>query len=63
MRRTLGGTLNMRATRERARFLTPGDRPWTIQPPPGWPREPSLDERLFLLEMNRQSDRETRGEL
>lgn len=53
----------MRATRERAPFLTAGDRPWTIQPPPGWPREPSLDERLFLLEMNRQADRDRRHEL
>ncbi|MFP5252761.1 MAG: hypothetical protein ACLGH4_03080, partial [Actinomycetes bacterium] len=53
----------MRSTRERARFLTVEQRPWTIDPPPGWPREPSLDEQLFLLEMNRQSERVMRGEL
>ena len=43
----------MRSTRARARFEAPGERAWTIEPPPGWPREPSLDERLFLLEMAR----------
>lgn len=52
----------MRSTRERARFLSLEERRWTSDPPPGWPREPSLDERLFLLEMNRQSEREMRGE-
>jgi len=44
----------MRSTRSRARFEPPRERAWTIDPPPGWPREPSLDERLFLLEMARQ---------
>lgn len=53
----------MLSTRERARFLSPEERPWTIEPPPGWPREPSLDDRLFLLEMDRQAEREMRGEL
>lgn len=43
----------IRSTRGRARFEPPQARAWTIQPPPGWPREPSLDERLFLLEMAR----------
>lgn len=53
----------MRTTRSRAKFLAPGQRPWTIEPPPGWPREPSLDERLFLLEMNRRAEREMSGGL
>jgi hypothetical protein len=44
----------MRSTRGRARFEPPGERAWTIEPPPGWPREQSLDERLFLLELVRQ---------
>lgn len=44
----------MRSTRDRARFESPDERAWTIDPPRGWPREPSLDERLFLLEMARQ---------
>jgi len=43
----------MRSTRTRARFEPPHERAWTIEPPPGWPREPSLDERLFHLEMAR----------
>lgn len=43
----------MRSTRARARFEAPAERAWTIEPPPGWPREPSLDERLFHLEMAR----------
>lgn len=43
----------MRSTRARARFEPPEERAWTIDPPPGWPREPSLDERLFHLEMAR----------
>lgn len=53
----------MRSTRERAQFLIPAERPWTTDPPPGWPREPSLDERLFLLEMDRRAEREMRREL
>lgn len=44
----------MRSTRARARFDAPDERAWTIEPPPGWPREQSLDERLFLLEMARK---------
>lgn len=43
----------MRSTRARARFEAAEQRAWTIDPPPGWPREPSLDERLFHLEMAR----------
>lgn len=53
----------MRSTRGRAAFLSVQERPWTLEPPPGWPREPSLDERLFLLEMDRQAERAMRGEL
>lgn len=53
----------MRSTRDRARFLSVEERPWTMEPPPGWRREPSLDERLFLLEMDRRAEREMRGEL
>ena len=41
----------MRSTRARARFADPDQRPWTIAPPPGWSRGPSLDERLFQREM------------
>ena len=48
----------MRSTRSRAAFLPPAERRWTIEPPAGWPREQSLDERLFLLDMARQMDRE-----
>lgn len=51
-RRTLAD--RMRSTRSRARFAAPGERAWTIEPPPGWPREQSLDERLFHLEMARR---------
>jgi hypothetical protein len=53
----------MRSTRSRAKFAPTGSRPWTLDPPPGWPREPSLDERLFLLEMDRRADSEQRGQL
>lgn len=53
----------MRSTRGRAKF-TPASRcMWTLDPPPGWPREPSLDERLFLLEMDRAAERERRRPL
>jgi hypothetical protein len=44
----------MRSTRARARFEAPDERSWTLRPPAGWPREPSLDERLSLLEMVRR---------
>lgn len=36
----------MRAARERAKWLPPGQRPWTIVPPPGWDLGPSLDDLL-----------------
>ncbi|MGH3368533.1 MAG: hypothetical protein ACRDPR_00890, partial [Nocardioidaceae bacterium] len=40
----------MRATRERAKFLAPRDRAWTLVPPAGWYDSPlelmTLDERL-----------------
>jgi hypothetical protein len=48
-----GLAARMRSTRQRARFEDPEKRLWTIDPPPGRPREPSLDERLFHLEMAR----------
>ena len=48
----------MRSTRSRALFAAADDRRWTIEPPPGWPREQSLDERLFLLEMAQQMYRD-----
>ncbi|MFN8195229.1 MAG: hypothetical protein U0R80_13215 [Nocardioidaceae bacterium] len=34
------------AARRRARFAAPSRRRWTLQPPPWWPVEPTLDERL-----------------
>jgi hypothetical protein len=49
-----GLAARMRATRVRARFASKDARRWTIDPPPGWPRQPSLDERLFQLEMVRE---------
>lgn len=36
----------MLSTRSRARFLPEAERPWTLEPPPGWPRAQSLDEIL-----------------
>ncbi len=50
----------MRSTRARARFADPERRLWTITPPPGWPREPSLDERLFQREMAVAMERDLR---
>jgi hypothetical protein len=51
----------MRSTRARAAFADPARRPWTIVPPPGWEREPSLDERLFQREMAMAMDRDLRA--
>ena len=51
----------MRSTRARAAFADPARRPWTIAPPPGWEREPSLDERLFQREMAMAMDRDLRA--
>jgi len=48
----------IRSTRSRGRFAAPKDRRWSIQPPPGWPREQSLDERLFLREMAAAGERD-----
>lgn len=36
----------MLSSRSRARWLAEGRRPWTIEPPPGWVSEPTLDEIL-----------------
>ena len=38
----------MTTTRERAKWLAVAERPWTIEPPPGWKVEMSLDEQLEL---------------
>lgn len=51
----------MRATRSRAAFAGPAERAWTIVPPAGWPREPSLDERLFVREMAVAMERDLRA--
>ena len=34
------------STRSRAQFLEPGERRWTVVPPPGWAARESLDEKL-----------------
>ncbi len=39
----------MLATRRRARFLSPDQRAWTLQPPAWWPIPESLDARLARL--------------
>lgn len=36
----------MHGARSRAKWLPPAERRWTIEPPPWWRREPSLDELL-----------------
>jgi hypothetical protein len=41
----------MLSTRSRARWLAPGDRAWTIEPPPGWEPELSLDGWFAYREM------------
>jgi hypothetical protein len=51
----------MRSTRDRSAFADPAQRPWTIVPPPGWPREQSLDERLFQREMAMAMERDLRS--
>jgi hypothetical protein len=51
----------MRSTRARAAFADPGQRPWTIVPPPGWSQEPSLDARLFQREMAVAMERDLRS--
>lgn len=38
----------MTTTRERAKWLAVAERAWTIEPPPGWKVEMSLDEQLEL---------------
>ena len=43
----------MRAARARARWEPPERRRWTITPPPGWARSPSVDEILDLRDLRR----------
>lgn len=38
----------MLSTRRRALWLAPGERSWTVEPPPGWAEEMALHERLEL---------------
>ena len=45
-RRTL--TARLHAARNRAKWLPPAQRRWTLDPPSGWPQEMSLDEELAL---------------
>lgn len=44
----------MASARARAQWLTDGQRLWTIEPPPGWPEEPSLDVVLARRELNEE---------
>ncbi|HSJ20116.1 MAG TPA: hypothetical protein VK964_06050 [Nocardioidaceae bacterium] len=52
----------MHATRRRARFLSPGDRAWTVDPPGWWKPESTLDEviaeDLWREELRRQWEAE-----
>ena len=41
----------MRSTRSRALWCAPADRLWTLEPPPGWEPEMSLDELFAYREM------------
>lgn len=51
----------IRSVRSRAEFEEPSQRRWTLQAPAGWPREPSLDDRLFQLEMAQELERQLRA--
>ncbi|MGI8900321.1 MAG: hypothetical protein ACR2HA_05235 [Nocardioides sp.] len=50
------------AARQRARWLPPDRRPWSMTPPPGWDPGPTLDERLahrdFMADARRQWERD-----
>lgn len=46
----------LHGARRRARWLPDGDRPWTVTPPPGWPVELPLDDRLDLRDWQRSVD-------
>lgn len=46
----------IRSAYDRARRSVGLLRSWTLDPPTGWPREESLDERLFLREMSARCD-------
>jgi hypothetical protein len=45
----------MRAARTRAHWEPPEQRRWTITPPPGWARSPSIDEVLDLRDLARDT--------
>jgi hypothetical protein len=45
----------MHAARTRARWEPPEQRRWTITPPPGWARSPSIDEVLDLRDLARDT--------
>jgi hypothetical protein len=44
----------MLSARSRAKWLPAAERPWTITPPPGWKREPTLDEILDERDFHRE---------
>lgn len=46
----------LHAGRRRAPWLAEADRPWTLEPPPWWEPEPTLDERLDLRDFQRECD-------
>jgi len=47
----LAGRLH--AARRRARWLPAGERPWTLDPPPGWRQSPPLDVLLAVRDLER----------
>lgn len=51
----------LHSARRRAPWLAEGDRPWTLQPPPWWEPELSLDERLDLRDFERECDERGRA--
>lgn len=46
----------LHAARRRAPWLAEADRPWTVDPPPWWEPELTLDERLDLRDFERACD-------
>ncbi len=61
LRRPAETVRRLLSTRDRARFESEEERRWTTEPPPGWPRERSLDEELFLRQMAEDLHRATAG--
>jgi hypothetical protein len=55
----------MHSARSRARWLSPAERPWTIEPPAGWEPEQSLDEFLehqaWVAGLNSRWEQQSRG--